>query len=829
MGAPSGGNFLTAGAVSCGYMQLRYALRTLSRDRGFAAVAVLTLALGIGATTAIFSLIESTLLEAVPFFEPDRLVAVGEVIPKMYRQFGALPVNGRHLLEWRKRSKTLEQIAAIDSRRLSLTEAGEAEQIGAAYVSANLFPLLGVQPRLGRNFLEEEDQPGHQRVVILSDSLWRRRFGAKPEIVGRTVLLDGAPHVVAGVMPPDFHFFANHDLHALASLEARTDVFRPIAIDVQNIGWQGEYNFMAIARLRRGVSLEQARAELNVIESDIEAQFSAADRAELRIEMAPLKEQITGQSRRGLLVLLVAVGAVLLIVCVNLANLMLARAMAGRRDAAIRTALGASRGDLIRHVLSESMLLSCAGGLLGIAAAYWGTGTLLRLAPANLPRLHEVEVNWVVLVFGLGLTLITGLMFGVMPALRLASVEPGEALRSGGRAATEDLRGLRLRNVLVASEVALSALLLIAAGLLLHSFVRLLRIERGFETTHVMAADIILPLTKYPDESTRGRFFDRLLPKVRALPGVRKAGIVSVLPLEGEGWTDMISVEGERRPMVERPIANYRFVSPDYFGAMGIPLLAGRAIEDRDKTSRPAVISQTVAKKAFAGVDPIGRRFRRGDPSEAPFEVIGVVGDIRAASLQNAPALLVYVPYWFRSRMKFTLVARTSMDPGAAAPSLRQAVREVDPGIPVGEMRTMEQVVSRSVAPRRFQLMLVLVFAVAALTLASLGIYGVVAYMVSGRRAEIGIRMALGARASNVHAMILSQGLAPVFAGLLLGLAAAFALGQVLRSLLFQVTQYDPATLLGVCATLLAVATVACLVPSRRAVQADPAAVLRYE
>ena len=810
-------------------MKLRYALRTLARDRAFAAIAILTLGLGIGANTVIFSLVNGTLFESLPYADPERLVTISEVIPRLYRQYGAFPVNGRHLLEWRKRSKTLDQIAALDSRRLSITGAGEPEQIGVAYISANLFPMLGVQPRLGRNFLPEEDQPQHNRVVILSDSLWRRRFSADPSMVGKTITLDGAPHVVVGVMPADFHFFANHDLHALASLEPATDVFRPIALRGEDIGWQGDYNFMAIGKLKPGASQAQARAELNVIEAGIEKQFSADDKSDLQAVVTPLQEQVTGQTRRGLLVLLAAVGAVLLMVCVNLANLMLARAMAGQRDAAIRTALGASRGDLIRHVLTESLLLSAAGGLLGIAGAYWGTSLLLQFAPVDLPRLREVHVNGIVMGFGFLLTLLTGLLFGVAPALRLAKAEPADALRSGGRSATEGAQGLRLRSFLVASEVALSAVLLITAGLLLHSFVRLLHIDKGFETTHVLAADVMLPGTRYPDNKTRTLFYERLLLKARAIPGVRAAGVVSVLPLEGEGWADMIAVEGEHKPLMEFPIANYRFVSPGYFSAMGIPLKAGRFIEDRDRNAMPAVISEAVAKKVFQGANPIGKHFRRGDQKEAPFEIVGIVGDVRAASLQNAPAMMVYVPYWFRSRLKFSLVARTVMEPAMLAPALRAAVREMDAEVPFGQMRTMQQVVSRSVEPRQFQLVLVLVFAIAALTLASLGIYGVVGYMVTQRRAEIGIRMALGARAADVHSMILRQGLTPVIVGLVLGLAAAFALGRLLSSLLFQVTDHDPATFLSVGLALLGVATLACFLPSRRAVRADPSAVLRYE
>ncbi len=811
-------------------MAIRYALRTLTRDSGFAAVAVFTLALGIGANTAIFSLINSVLLQAVPYSDADRLVTIEEVIPKLLSQFGPFPVNGRHFMEWRKQSKSFDQLAAIDARRLTLTGSGEPEQIAAAYVSANCFSMLGVQPAIGRNFLEEEDIQGHNHVAIVTDALWRRRFSANRGIIGQTILLDGTPHVVVGVLPPTFHFFANHDLSTLATLEPKADVFRPIAIKAEDIGLMGDFNFAAIGKLKSGVTREQAVAELNLIESRLVAQLDAADRTELKASLTPLKEQMTGQSRRGLLVLLAAVGAVLLIVCVNLANLMLARAVARRRDAAIRTALGASRRDLIGHVLTESLLLSFTGGLLGLLAADWGVSLLVKAAPVDLPRLAEVHVDLTVLGFGLLLTVLTGVLAGILPAWRLSSAEPADALRTGGRSGTEGGQGLRVRNLLVASEVALSAMLLIAAGLLLHSFVRLMQLDKGFDTASVLAADITLPAARYKEEAMRAKTFDTLLPKIRAIPGVKAAGLVSVLPLEGEGWADAIAVEGERGGAVmERPIGNYRFVSPGYFAAMGIPILQGRVIEDRDRNSQPAVISGTVAKRLFHGDNPIGKRFRRGDDKEAPFEVVGVVGDIPIASLQKSAGLLVYVPYWYRSRMKFSLVARTTMDPVLAAPALRAAVREVDSDVPLGEMRTMDQVVSHSIAPRRFQLGLVLLFAASALALASLGIYGVVSYMVAQRRSEIGIRMALGAEGSDVHRLILSQGLRPVVAGLALGILGALMLTRVLNSLLFQVSGYDPATFITVAAVLLGIATLACFIPSRRAVGADPSEVLRYE
>jgi putative ABC transport system permease protein len=809
-------------------MNFRYALRSLARDRGFATIAVLMLGLGIGANTAIFSLINGILLQAVPFRDSGRMVVIEEGIPRLLQSFGPLPVNAHHFFEWRDKCKSLEKLAAIDSHRYTLSGTGETEQVSVASISASLFPLLGVQPSLGRNFLDEEDRPGYNREVILTDALWRSRFSADPTIIGRTILLDGAPNVVVGVMPRGFQFFANHQLSTIVALEPRTDLFRPIGLNLDG-SWMGEFNYMAIAKLKPGVSREQALAELNVVQNGIVARLSAEQREELSTLLTPLKDKITGQTRTGLLVVLAAVGAVLLVVCVNLANLMLARAVARRRDAAIRTALGASSGALIREVLAESLTLSVAGGILGVAAAFGGVRLLLQAAPVDLPSLNAIRVDGPVLTFALALTIATGLCFGILPAIRLARAEPADALRSGGRSATEGVRGFRIRNLLVGCEVALSAMLLIAAGLLLHSFIRLMRIDRGFETERVIAADLMLPGAKYKEAAAREQFYDRLLPKLRTIPGVISTGLVSVLPLEGEGWTDVITVEGDHTPTMKRPFANFRFISPGYLSAIGIPLIAGRPLEDRDRHSMPAVISESVAKRIYPGLNPLGRKFRRGDEKEAPFEVVGVVRDTFAANLQQPPARTVYVPYWFRSRMGFTAVARTAQDPALVGAAIRSIVRDVDGDASVAQLRTMSQVVAHSVAPRLFQLTLILIFGVSALILASFGIYGVVAYMVTQRRNEIGIRMALGARTSHVHRMILRQGLRPVFAGLAIGITGALVISRMLGGLLFQVSAYDPWTFAGVSGTLLVAAALACFVPSVRATNADPASVLRYE
>jgi predicted permease len=808
-------------------MTFRQISRTLFRDRGFAVVAILTLALGIGGTTAIFSLIYGILLKPIPYRDPEGLVAISEIIPKFSKTFGPLPVNGRHLLAWRKQIHSFEGVAGLDSRRMTLTGAGEPEQVGMALISYDLFRLLGVQPSLGRDFLAEEDQPGKNRVVILSDGLWRSRFSSDPRVIGSKILLDGTPHTVVGVMPRTYHFFANHQLHSLASLEARTDIFRPLGVNAEDIGWMGDFNFAAIARLKPGVSRERALDELNAAQAGIETHLKGDEVGELRASLTPLQEQITGQSRQGLFLLLGAVGGVLLIVCVNLANLMLARAVAKRREAAVRAALGASVWELMRNVLAESLLLSAAGGALGLLAAWWGVELLVKTAPAGLPRIEDVTVDGTVLGFSLAITLMTGLLFGILPAWKLGRSAPGDALRSGGRSATESAGGMQMRSLLVVAEVALSAVLLIASGLLLHSFVKLMKIDRGFDSPSVIAADLELPVNQ--KKEARIQLYAQLLTRVRAIPGVRSAGIVSVLPLEGEGWADIITIEGDNRPMLERPIANYRVVTPGYFETMGIALHAGRFLADSDRQSLPVLISDNTARRVFAGKNPIGQHFWRGRTNEKPFEVIGVVGDVRVASLQQPPGMLVYVPYWYQANNTFSVAARTSMDPAAAAPMLRAAVREVDANVPVARMRTMDQIVSESVSGRRFQMALVLLFSVTALVLASLGIYGVVSYMVTQRRGEMGIRIALGAGSADVHRLILGRGLGPVAAGLVLGAFAALLLGQVMGSLLFDVHVADPATYVGVCGVLLAAAALACLVPSLRAVREDPASTLRYE
>jgi len=539
---------------------LRYTLRGLSRERGFAFVVVLSLALGIGANTAIFSVVNGVLLRPLPYRDPERLVSIREVIPKLAHLYPSLPVNLNHYFEWRKRCPAFESLALMRPSSLNLSGAGEPELLNSASISANTFHVLGIQPQLGRGFLDEEDVKGHDHVAILTDSLWKRRFSADRAIIGRKITLDGNPYLVVGVLPAGFQFPRQNELLATGASN-RLDVFTPLGYtqeDLQEI--EGDFNFAAIGRLRPGVAPQQALAALNVIQAEISSRIP--EKLELRVFMSSLQEDIVGHSRRGLLVLLGAVGAVLLILCVNLANLSLARAAGRTRESAIRTALGAGRGQLVRHALTESMLLSLVGGALGIALAWWGVQALLVAAPVDLPRLSEVSLDGRVLGFALLVSIVTGLVFGILPALRSAGAQPQEALKSGNYTTTEGRRGVRLRNVLIGLEAALSAVLLITAGLLMSSFVRLMRVDKGFDIQRVLAVELSMPSTRYTEDSQRAAFYERVLDKTRPLPGVLSASFVSALPLQGETWVDTVGTEGDQRPDFERPMANVRFVSP---------------------------------------------------------------------------------------------------------------------------------------------------------------------------------------------------------------------------------------------------------------------------
>ena len=804
--------------------EIRYAVRGLLRDRVFALMIVLSLAVGIGANTAIFSLINGVLLRPPDFPHPERLVALTQWAPKLLKAYPALPVNIAIYGEWRKRVAAFEQIGIARAAVFNLTGSGQPEQVRGALVSSTIFPVFGIQPRLGRGFTEREDQSGNDQVVILADSLWRRRYRADPAIIGRRILLDGKPYEVVGVLPASFHF-PRQEKSAAASLGEGLEVYKPLGYEPGDLEvHMGDFNYWTTARLRPGVSPARAQAELDVVQAAISRQLPGE--LDLHASLIPLQERMVGDVRQGLVLLMAAVGAVLLVLCVNLANLGLARAAGRARDSAIRTALGASRGRLLRQSIVESTLLALTGGALGIALAYWGLRVLLAVAPIELPRLSEVHVDGRVLLFALAISLLTGLIFGALPALRSMRSAPIETLKSAGRGNTEGRGGLRVRNVLVSLEVGLSATLLVTAGLLVASFSRLVSVDRGFQVERVLAMNVSLLSTKYPKPPERNAFFQRVLAKAAAMPGVQSASLVSALPLMGETWIDIVGTEHDTRPMVEQPSTNVRFVSPGYFQTLRVGLRDGRDFEEQDRNRVVCIVSAGLAQRLWGRENPVGRKLK-GNGSL--MEVVAVTPDFRSTSLDKDPVNMLYIPYWQRSRLGASLLVRTSMDPRSIANALRSAVWEIDSEVTVPEVRTLEEVLSRSVAERRFQMLLVALFAAGALALAAFGTYGVLSYAVSRRTGEMGIRMALGAQRGDVLGMVLRQGMTPVLVGLAGGAASAVAIGRYLESLLFQVSPRDPLAFAVSGAVLLVVSVAACLIPARRATRVSPTEALRFE
>ena len=799
----------------------------LRKDWSFHAIAIATLALGIGANTAIFSVVDGVILRPLAYRKSQQLVVIHEVVPRFSNVAPLIPVNAMHFLEWRKTAHVFSEMALIGGATFNLTGSGEPERIPAARVSPSLFSMLGIQARLGRTFLNEEDQVGRDRVVVINEEIWRRRFGADPNVVGRKILLDGSPYEVIGVLPAGFRFPKMSQLFAMTLAGDQPQIWKPFGLRDEEKDEMGDFNFVCIARIAPGLSQAQALSALNVIQGNIAGRLS--EKVELRAALVPLQEQITGRARNGLELILAAVGAVLLIGCVNIANLLLARTTARRRELAIRSAIGASSGRLMRQILVESLTLSSLGGIAGVLLAYAAIQVILASAPVDLPRLNEIHLDARVLLFTTGISVLAGLLFGFLPAWRFAQADPQEAMRSGARGATAGKASGRLRSLLVTLEVGLSALCLVAGGLLLHSFFKLLDVDRGFDTQRIVTVNVNLPGTRYPDRDKRAAFLRSLLDRVTVLPGVISAGISDILPLGGEGGNNLIAPEGSKLPMMERPLADIRQISPDYFRTFGIPLRSGRFFGEADRGRTVSLVSSLTAGRLWPGQNPLGKRFHMGGDQSPLIEVIGVTGDLRGVSLNKNPSATVYLPYWQRNFSQVALAVKTSIDPLAAASSIRSAIRAVDPELPVPAFRTMDEIVADSVAQRRFQMTLVLLFGLTALLLASLGIYGVVSYSVAQRTNEMGIRMALGAPVAGIRSLVLRQSLPPVMVGLAVGVIASLALGRALSSLLFGIGVSDPPTMVGVSLLLSAVAIVAAYIPARRATQVDPITALRYE
>jgi len=810
-------------------VDFRQTLRSLARAPGFAAAAIGILALGLAANTAVFSIADAVLFRPLSYNRPEQLVGIAETIPQLSNLYPRLPVNSRHFYEWQARTRSFSDLVLLRDSSVNLTgNDGPPERLGLQRVSWNLLPVLGVKPMLGRNFTPEEDRPGNDRVVIVTESLWRRRFHSDPAILNKTILLNGTPNTVIGVLSPWFRFPRPDLLLAgLGGSTLRTELFKPVAIDRTKMDPFGNHNFDAIGRVRPGLTVAQASAELNAIQAALATEL-APPGVGLSAVVTPLQEQIVSGSRRGLLVLLASIAAVLLIMCVNLGNLMLARATARAREMAVRVALGASRWRMVRQVLTESVIISFAGGIIGTALAYVAVRALVASAPVDIPRLDEVHLDYRALVFAFATSLVAGLLFGLIPAWRAARSEPQDALRTGGRGATQGRHSLRISELLVGAEVALSAALLVVAGLLVGSLLRLLGVDQGFRAVNVLTVNVNLSGTKYPENKQRAAFYDRLLPTLQRLPGVQSAAMISALPLQGETWVDAITREDDHRPVFQRPSANFRFVSPDYFAALQIPVRSGRAFEESDRPREVVIVSTGTAAKIWPGENAIGKRMHRSSDSEPFWDVIGVVADTRA-DIKGDPPLMVYRPYWKSTETGASVVVRTAQDPASIATAVRDAIWSVDAELAVPEMKTMRKVISDSVSQRRFQTILLAGFAGAALILATIGIYSVISYSVNRRRNEIGIRMALGAHSANVSTMVLRQGMRPVTIGLAIGLAGALALGRVLQALLFEMHPANPIVLASVAIVLSSTAALACYAPARRATKVDPATALRYE
>jgi putative ABC transport system permease protein len=795
---------------------LRFAARMLWKRPGFTAVAAGALALGIGANTAIFSVVNAVLLRPLPYPEPEQLVQLWEARPR--QNMPRIEVSPNEFLAWAEQGQSFRQLAAADLVNFNLTGRGEPERLPTARVTAGYFPLFGVAPALGRHFLPEEDQPGRNNVVVLSHFLWQTRFGSDPGIVNQTVSLDGVPCTVVGVMPPGFR------------LPQDARLARPIAFGPDDRTRAGNHFLNVYARLKPGVTLRDAEVEMATVAARLEQEFAATN-AGHQVALTSLREQLVGDVRPALLVLLGAVGLVLLIACANLANLLLARAEARRKEVAVRAALGASRWRIVRQLLAESVLLAAAGGAAGLLLAVWGVDLLVSLDPAGVRRVGEVQLDAVVLAFTFGLSLVTGLLFGLAPALQASKPDFVETLKEGGRAGVGGRRGGRLRAALVVSEVALTLVLLVGAGLLVKSFARLLDVDPGLDPRGVLTLDVSLPTAKYAEPQRVAAFYQQLLAEVAALPGVEAAGAVSVLPLSGDDNSNFVHIEG-RAPLAQGQAlrAGRRNVTPEYFRAFRIPLKSGRLIAPADdaQAMRVAVINEAMAARFFEGEDPVGKRLRTGEGNPW-ITVVGVVGDVRHRGLDIETRPEMFFPHAQAPSRQMSLAVRTAGDPLALVGAVRERVRAVDDEQPIGNVKTMEAWLAESVASRRFSVLLLGAFALAAAVLAALGIYGVVSYGVARRTHELGLRIALGASRADVLRLVIRQGMRATLVGAGVGLAAALALTRLMAGLLYGVSATDPAVFAAVTLLLTGVALFACYVPARRATKVDPMEALRHE
>jgi predicted permease len=801
------------------WQDFRYALRSLRKYPGFTAISVLTLALAIGGNSAIFSVVSGVLFAPLPYPEPDRLVRVFGEWPKSTD----FPMSPADFLDFRARNQVFSQIALYFRRDLDLTIGDKPESLKAMAVSSGFFETLGFSPLLGRTFQTADELDGGGRSVILSYGFWQRRMGGDPDIIGRTMTFSGAPYVVIGVMPPGIQHVGG-DYHSLPHGE-NVDLWWPMPLTPGHMPRNAHY-LNAIARLRPGIARETAESGLNVIAAQLAKEYPGSNTGQ-RIRLVGLKEEIVGRARLTLLVLLGAVGLVLLIACVNVANLLLARATGRQREMALRSALGAGRGRMVRQLLTESLAVATLGGILGLAFGAGGMKALVGLGAQKLPRLQAVRIDAGVLAFTAAVAIGTGLLFGLAPILAAFKIDLNTALKEGGRT-TSGSMGKSFRDLLVSAEIALALVLLAGAGLLMRSFVNLQRMDPGFHPDRVTGMELHLPRKRYQDEKLIARLFANLVPRVESLNGVQAAGLTTDMPWTGYDENSNFTIEGRPSRPNDEPMARYHGVSPDYFRAIGTPLLSGRFFTARDNAAAPMVllINSALAQKFFPGEDPVGKRLKLFSTTVT---IVGVVGDVK-----DTPSAKQAVPayYFALAQQQFgdvALAVRTANDPSSVVEAVRRELAALDKDLPLTQIQTLDEIASAAVAGPRLTLLLVAVFAGLAIVLASVGIYGVMAYAINQRVQEIGIRMALGAARSDVLRMILMQGARLAVAGMAAGLVAALALTRLLANLLYGVTATDPATFAAVCALGLAVALTACYIPARRAMAVDPSIALRHE